>query len=121
MEEAMTFLLEEGPADRLLITDNQTSLVLRFHLGERTPMHLIAQPWVLDQENFPPLLEVAKRSFGVRAGDRLWAVSTCWRTYPPLTEVIPGELVVRAEQFGRISLVRFRVPARYPRGDGREG
>ena len=121
LERALTFVLEEGPAERLLITDYQTSVELRFYLGKRMPKHLVAQPWVLNEENFPPLVRMAKHSCGVRPGDRLWAVSTCWRTYPPLTEVIPGEMVVRAEQFGRISLVQFRVPARYPRGDRRDG
>ncbi|MFH1966174.1 MAG: glycosyltransferase family 39 protein [Acidobacteriota bacterium] len=121
MARALEFLSAEVPADRPLIVDYQTSLELQYYLGNNGPVRLEMKSWAFDRKNFMPFVHEAGDKLGVKPGERLWAMSTRWYDRPPLIKAVPKQLLVRAEQFGQISLVQFKMPPESSKGKQEKG
>jgi hypothetical protein len=129
MTRALEFLSAEVPVDRPLIVDNQTFLELKYYLGKNVPIHMVKRdknlllkrigerpmnysgnPWIFSKRNFMPFVRNTKNLSGAKPGELLWAMSTRWYHHPPLKSAVPKRLLIRAKQFGQISLVQFKMP-----------
>jgi len=116
MARALEFLSGEVAADQPLIVDYQTSLDLQYYLGNSGPMRMKMKQWAFDRGNFMPFVHEVGDKLDVKPGEMLWAMSIRWYDRPPLMKAVPEQLLVSAEQFGKINLVQFKMPTESSRG-----
>ncbi len=109
MVQALRFLDKEVPGEEVLLVDYQTFYTLGIYLGEDKPFRKTSYAWAFDRESLLSLLEEVTGEGESAAGDKRWVMSTGWWR-PPLKKIIPESMLVRAEQFGQISLVQISMP-----------
>lgn len=110
MVSALEFLAAEVRDDSPLLVDKQTFLELEHYLGGSGPIRKSAKFWAFNRQNFKTFVYKAGTSLGIEPGETVWVMSARWFNRRPLTEMLPEQSIVKAGQFGQISLVQIRMP-----------
>jgi len=123
MDQAMTFVREHIPASDLLVTDNQTSLLLGHYLCRQQPFFInewteglkslrcggyrIAatdgRVFTFTAENFLPSWEQVVRAYGLNNGDSVWVLQGGWLWEDSLAH----ELQTRYPEFHDLHIYSF--------------
>jgi len=123
MDQAMAFVREHIPANDLLVTDNQTSLLLGHYLCRQQPFFInewseglkslrcggyrIAatdgRVFTFTAENFFPSWEQVVRAYGLNRGDSVWVLQGGWLWEDSLAH----ELQTRYPEFHNLKIYSF--------------
>ena len=120
MVRALEFQKAEIPRDSLILMDYQTWLEMRYYRRNLAKARACSWEWSFNRENFQDLVRKVRQDGNIQPGERIWAMSVSWYRSPPLAaRALPESwTVIRAVEFGQISLVQFVVPSEDSGSDG---